>query len=143
MQSMNFNSEIERTQRVNVWNNVPIDYKNYEGFIYCITHKETKKYYIGKKSFWKRIRRKPLKGKKRVRKETIESKWQEYTGSSDKFNQYIQSEGIDKFNKEILKVCKTKSELSYQELLYQIEYDVLNDPLSFNGIINVRLNKTK
>lgn len=125
------------------WINQPSKIDDFEGFVYVIQHKETCKYYIGKKSFWKSIRRKPLKGHKRVRLDRIESDWKNYWGSSKKFVEYVKKEGKNKFNRHILCLCKTKSEMSYRELLKQIDYNVLNDPYSYNGIINVRLNKTK
>lgn len=73
----------------------------------------------------------------------IESDWKEYWGSSDKFKEYVEKEGKEVFQRCVTRLCETKSELSYQELLKQIEYDVLNDSNSFNGILNVRLNRTK
>ena len=125
------------------WIGVPDSLEEYEGFVYKITHQKTGKYYIGKKTFWKKLRRKPLKGKKRVRKDVVESKWRDYWGSSKKFTEYVEKEGKNKFTRQIIRLCKTKSELSYQELLYQIKFDVLNDEDSFNGIIQVRINRTK
>ena len=43
------------------------------GFIYKVTSKKDKKFYYGIKKFKKRIRRKPLKGKKRVRIDAVGS----------------------------------------------------------------------
>jgi len=113
------------------------------GFVYMIKHGQSGKYYIGKKGFYRAVRRKPLKGQKRIRKDKVESDWESYWGSSKKFLEYAEQEGKDKFDRIIMRFCKTKSELSYEELKAQIKHDVLNDPLSFNGIINVRLNRTK
>ena len=55
------------------WINIPEDISKYQGFIYRITNLKTGKYYIGKKFYWRRIRRKPLKGYKRVRIDRVES----------------------------------------------------------------------
>jgi len=128
---------------VSGWVGVPVLVEDYEGFVYKITHVESGKYYIGKKSFWKKIRRKPLKGYRRVRKAVVSSDWEKYWGSSKKFTEYVELEGEDKFSRKILRLCGTKSECSYQELLCQIEFDVLNDDKSFNGILNVRLRRTR
>ena len=111
------------------------------GFVYYIEHIETGKYYIGKKQFWKAIRRKPLKGQKRVRKDIVASDWKTYWGSSKPFTEYIKTEGEDKFIRTILSIHEHKSGLSYEELIQQIKHDVLRDSQSYNGIINVRLSR--
>lgn len=123
------------------WIGVPDDYSGYVGFVYLISHKETGCYYIGKKQFWKRVRRKPLKGKKRVRICQVESDWRDYWGSSEKLLDAVKEEGKDAFAREIIRLCKSKHELAYEELMCQTANNVLEDPLSFNGIINVRLSK--
>ena len=59
------------------------------GFIYEITNLTNNRKYIGKKQMVRKIRRKPLKGKKRKRIDYIESDWKTYTGSSDILNEDI------------------------------------------------------
>jgi len=82
-------------------------------------------------------------GKKKVVKGRKESDWENYWGSSERFKDYVAEEGTHMFTRKIIRLCLSKSELSYQELLSQIEHDVLNDDMAFNGMINVRLYKTK
>jgi len=77
------------------------------------------------------------------RRVKLESDWREYCGSSKNLLEDIEKHGIENFKKEILILCKNKFESSYQELLKQIEHDVLNDEMSYNGIINVRITRTK
>ncbi len=113
------------------------------GFVYIICHKYTGKYYIGKKQFWKAIRRPPLKGKKSVRKCMVPSDWRNYWGSSKKFQEYVKQEGKDNFYRIIISMHSSKSMLAYEELIQQIKYDVLRDEDSFNGIINIRINRLK
>ena len=67
------------------------------GFIYEIVNTINHKKYIGKKQMVRKIRRNPLKGKKRKRVDYVESDWKTYTGSSDALNIDIASIGIDKF----------------------------------------------
>lgn len=141
--STNFSSDTKRVCNANQWKGVPDNLEDYQGFVYIIQHRKSKVYYIGKKNYWKILRRKPLKGTKRVRRCRVETDWKKYWGSSDKFKEYIKKEGKDKFDRIILKNCYTKSEMSYQELLEQINKDVLNDPNSFNGIIHARLTRTR
>lgn len=127
----------------NEWIGIEDRKEEHLGFTYIIIHKETKKYYIGKKQFYKAIRRKPLKGQKRIRKDRIESDWETYWGSSNKFNEYVKQEGTDKFERKIIGLYTCKYDLALSELKSQMFFDVLNDKNSFNEIINVRLRKRK
>ena len=115
--------------------------ENAFGFIYEITNTINCKKYIGKKQMTRKIRRKPLKGKKRKRIDHIESDWKTYTGSSDALNLDISTLGINKFNFKILKFCNSKFELSYFEAKMQFEKDVLLSEDYYNGIINCRIGK--
>ena len=115
--------------------------ENAFGFIYEITNTINGKKYIGKKQMIRKIRRKPLKGKKRKRIDYIESDWKTYTGSSDALNLDIATLGIVKFTFKILKFCDSKFELSYFEAKMQFEKDVLLSEDYYNGIINCRIGK--
>ena len=115
--------------------------ENAYGFIDEIVNTINDKKYIGKKQMVRKIRRNPLKGKKRKRIDYIESDWKTYTGSSDALNSDIASQGIDKFIFKILKFCDSKFELSYFEAKMQFEKDVLLNEDYYNGIINCRIGK--
>ena len=106
------NKEIRNLEDLNI--------EKEEGFVYLITLIDGKKY-IGKKSFWNRVKLPPLKGKKRKRKVVKESKWVDYTSSSS----LITVNNITK--KEILEVCDSKRELTYKEIKFQFAYNVLED----------------
>ena len=67
--------------------------------------------------------------------------WRTYNGSSGLLNLDIVSRGADEFTFEIIKFVDTKWELSYWELKYQMDYDVMFRNDTYNGIINVRLAK--
>ncbi len=121
-----------------VYGDIP---ENAYGFIYEIVNTTNHKKYIGKKQMVRKIRRNPLKGKKRKRIDYIESDWKTYTGSSDALNSDIASQGIDKFIFKILKFCDSKFELSYFEAKMQFEKDVLLNEDYYNGIINCRIGK--
>lgn len=123
------------------WTNVPKDISNYQGFVYIITHKPTGKYYVGKKNFWFRKTQPPLKGNKNKRHTVVESDWKSYWGSSKEFLAFVQKQGTKSFTRKILHHCKTKWDMSYNELLEQISRNVLFDSKSYNGIINVRLRR--
>lgn len=111
------------------------------GFIYEITNLVNGKKYIGRKQMVKRIKRKPLKGKKRKRIDYVESDWKTYTGSSDKLNIDIDTNGKHKFKFEIIKFCKNKYELGYYETKMQFDKGVLLSEEYYNGIINCRIGK--
>ena len=115
--------------------------ENAFGFIYEIVNIESGRKYIGKKQMIRKIRRKPLKGKKRKRIDYIQSDWKTYTGSSDALNADIATLGLDKFEFKILKFCNSKFELSYFESKMQFEKDVLLSEDYYNGIINCRIGR--
>jgi len=108
------------------WNNLPDDFdpNDWFGFVYCITRKDTKRKYIGKKQIHS-YRRKKVKGRTNRKRVVTESKWREYTGSCDDLNLEIKTLGKEKFTFEVLKLCKTKGELTFSEVEYQIKNDVL------------------
>lgn len=98
--------------------------EKYFGFVYRITNKLTGRMYIGKKQF-NSYRSKKVKDKKRRKKYVLESDWKEYWGSCEILLEDIKEFGEDNFSREILKFCKTRGELSYTEVEYQIKADCL------------------
>lgn len=115
------------------------------GFIYEITNNvaPSPKKYIGKKQCISKIKRKPLKGKKRNRLDHKESDWKTYTGSCRELNEDIQKYGKENFNFKILEWCNSKFELGYKEIKLQLLEDVLLKESFYNGIVNCRLSKPK
>ncbi len=98
------------------------------GFVYLITRNDTGKSYIGKKSFWSH-RTKKVVGRKN-RKHTIkESDWTTYWSSSDQIKEEVKTLGEDAFTRKILRFYKSKKELTYGELEYQVKLDVLTAKL--------------
>ena len=114
--------------------------EEFQGFVYLITELDTNKKYIGKKNFWKpKILPVTKKRKRRVRTR-VESDWREYTGSSEKVTTLVESRGLDKFKREILRLCKTKGEMSYYEAKLQFEHDVLLSDEYFNEFIGCKIH---
>ena len=124
---------------MNQWKNQPSNIKDYHGFVYCIVNLTNNKKYIGKKCFWNKIKRKPLKGQKRIRRDVIESDWKNYWGSCKQLKEDIKQHGKDKFMRVILKCFHNKFDLAYQELKLQIDQEVLFRDDYYNNIIQVRL----
>ena len=88
------------------------------GFVYRITRKNLNEdisspiYYIGKKNFY-------LKSGKK------ESNWKKYYGSSEWLKKHIEKYGEEIFEREILRICYSKIEMTYYETMLQITLDTL------------------
>jgi Putative endonuclease segE, GIY-YIG domain len=116
------------------------------GFVYLITNIVSGRKYIGKKlakfakTTYKTVKLKNgTKKKKRIRGK-IESDWQTYYGSSVELTADIAKIGVDKFTREILHYCKSKSETSYIEAREQFDRKVLESNEYYNGQISVRVH---
>ena len=129
--------------RMSDWNNIPKDISKYQGFVYMIVNDVTEQYYIGKKFFWSKKTRPPLKGRKNKRHYIVESDWKTYWGSSNNLLADIEKHGKDNFTRTMLDACETKYDCAYSELWFQMDLNVLNDAKAYNQIINVRLRKRK
>ena len=111
------------------------------GFIYRITNTTNGHDYIGRKYFTTIKKRPPLKGKKNKRRETVETDWKEYWGSSARLVEDMDRLGKDKFTREIIHLCKSRSETNYMEAYYQFKEGVLLKENNYNGIIQIKLGK--
>jgi len=117
------------------------DINEYYGFIYRITNTVNGHDYVGRKYFKTIKKRPPLKGKKNKRRETVETDWKEYWGSSPRLQADIDRLGKDKFTREIIHLCESRGETNYLEAYYQFKEDVLLRENNYNGIIQIRLGK--
>jgi hypothetical protein len=117
------------------------DINEYYGFIYRITNTINGHDYVGRKYFTTVKKRPPLKGKKNKRRETIETDWKEYWGSSPRLQADIDKLGKDKFTREIIHLCNSRGETNYMEAYYQFTESVLLRENNYNGIIQIKLGK--
>lgn len=85
------------------------------GFIYMITDTITGKMYIGKKIFFNKKTRPPLKGAKKRRISKVLSNWQDYYGSNETLNLLVEKNEKSLYKREILHLCLSKSQMSYLE----------------------------
>ncbi len=119
------------------FDNTPEDY---QGFVYVIRELDTNKKYIGKKNFWRpKILPKNSKRKRRV-KTRVESDWKEYYGSNKEVQILVERKGTSNYERVILKLCKTKGEMSYYEAKLQFENDVLLSDDYYNEFIGCKIH---
>ncbi len=115
------------------------DAEGYFGFVYLITNNITGRKYIGKKFFTK-SKTKQVKGKKK--KTRVKSDWEDYYGSNKELQNEIANNGRDQYTREILHLCKTRSECQYYET-YEIfcRHARLNDGY-YNAWASCRIRKS-
>ena len=103
--------------------------------------------YIGKKNFYantkKKLGKKALPKDKRKKDYVRVSKlaYHDYYSSNDVLKQ-AHKNGI-RIKREILKICYSKTELTYQEVKHQFAYGVLESDLYLNSNILGRFYKEK
>jgi hypothetical protein len=116
------------------------------GFVYLITNTVSGRKYIGKKlakfskTTYRVVKLKNGNKKRKKIRSKIDSDWQTYYGSNDELNQDIQTLGSDKFIREILYYCTSKSQCSYIEAREQFRHQVLESDAYYNGQISVRVH---
>ncbi len=116
--------------------------EDYIGFVYEVYDKEAKMKYIGKKKFWSKVTRPPLKGKKNKRRSLKESDWKSYYGSSEIVKELVENTGEWRFRRKILRLCKTTGEMSYYEMKEQINNDVLLKPNEYyNAFVGGKIHR--
>ena len=110
------------------------DINEYYGYVYMTVHNKTGRTYIGKKAFQhttnKKLGKKELaeipvtRGKRPTKKSVVkESDWKTYYGSATEIK-LCKSEDM---MRHVLRLCRTKKELTYYEAKYLFQYNVLED----------------
>ena len=109
------------------------------GFVYIITNIKTNRKYIGKKFFWT-AKRKQVNKKRKTYK--IESDWKDYWGSSKHLKSDIEKFGKKEFKREILRLCKNRTECSYYETKYIFDNDALLREDFYNHWVSCKITET-
>lgn len=113
------------------------------GYIYMTVDLKENWSYIGKKNFFlkqnKKLGKKEIaalptaRGRKPSTKEVItESDWKTYYGSSETIKALPDK---NKLKRYLLRLCKTKTELTYWETKYLFQYEVLENERFINNTI--------
>lgn len=108
------------------------------GFVYLITNLLNGRKYLGKKLFTK-ASRKQTKGK--IKKIRVSSDWKNYWSSSDTLKEDVKNLGESNFSREILHLCKTRSEASYYETYEIFVRKALIDESFYNQWVSARIRK--
>lgn len=117
------------------------DSTGYYGMVYCITHKETGKKYIGRKYFSKSKIQQKTKTK-RKKKMRVESDWQSYYGSSADLLEEVSRYGKDAFTREVIRLCTTRAETNYYEAFYILTSGALLSTTFYNKWVSLKLHKS-
>lgn len=114
--------------------------EDYIGFVYEITDTANGMKYIGKKLFVSKVTKPPLKGKKNKRRSLKESDWKTYCGSNDEIKTIVETDGLERFQRRILRLCKSKGSLNYYEMYEQMINHVLLKPTEYyNAFVGSRV----
>jgi len=108
------------------------------GFVYLITNIETNKQYIGRKYFTA-SKTKQVNGKKK--RSRVSSDWVKYWSSSKTLKEEISINGTDKYTREILHLCKSRSDCSYWETYEIFSRHALLSELYYNDWVSCRIRK--
>lgn len=114
------------------------DIKDNFGFVYLITHNPTGRKYIGKKFFTKAATRQVKGKRKKIRKS---SDWEMYWGSNKKLQEEVKKNGSENYTREILHLCKTRSECAYWETFEIFSRHALLNDGYYNEWVSCKIRK--
>jgi len=72
----------------------------------------------------------------------VESDWLTYFGSNDVLKAEVAELGADKFKREILKFCYSKSECNYEETRLIFEHRAIMSDTYYNNWVTCKVTKT-
>ena len=115
------------------------DAEGYFAFVYLITHNPTGRKYIGKKFFTKAGTRQIKGNKKKIRKS---SDWETYWGSNTELQAEVTKNGEEQYTREILHLCKSRSECSYKETFEIFNRHALLSDSYYNAWVTCKIHKS-
>lgn len=108
------------------------------GMVYLITHTPTSKKYVGKKFFTK-AKTRQVKGKKK--RSRVASDWVTYWGSNKELQEEVKKNGEEQYTREILHLCKSRSECSYYETFEIFSRHALLSESYYNQWVSCKIRK--
>jgi Putative endonuclease segE, GIY-YIG domain len=114
------------------------DPRKWIGFVYLISNLKSGKLYIGKKLFTKAGYKQVKKKRKKLR---VESNWLEYFGSNIELQEDVAKQGKQDFKREILRLCKFRSECTYYETKAIFDADALLDLKYYNYWVSCKITR--
>jgi predicted carbohydrate-binding protein with CBM5 and CBM33 domain len=112
-------------------------------FVYKISELDTGKFYYGIKNFFYIEKKKPLKGKVNRRHVKKETDWRTYNTSSKLMQEKLEANRSN-YEKEIIRLCSTQTELKAWEAYLQLNEYVNGKWFNcYNEVINLRLRVRK
>ena len=114
------------------------DIKDNFGFVYLITHNPTGRKYIGKKFFTKAATRQVKGKRKKIRKS---SDWEMYWGSNKKLQEEVKTNGPSEYTREVLHLCKSRSECAYWETFEIFSRHALLNDGYYNEWVSCKIRK--
>lgn len=109
------------------------------GFVYIISNLVSGRKYVGQKKWFSTTRKKMANGKKK--KKVAPSDWKSYFGSNAELQEDVKAFGKDKFHREILHICPSKSIMNYLELQEQMDRRVMLSDSYYNAFVGGKINK--
>lgn|SRR5574343_1435681 len=95
--------------------------KEFYGYVYLITDRETGQKYIGRKYIWSYRKEKGFSKRKKR-----ESDWQDYYSSHEELKQ-IGKNAPERLKREILHLCSSKGETNWRELEEIVKHNAVYD----------------
>lgn len=118
------------------------DAGDYVGFVYVIERLDTGRKYIGQKKLVSRRSRPPLKGRRNKRRYVAPSDWPDYYGSNEELAADVARIGPAGFRRDIVRLCRSKSEMNYFEMREQVVNDVLLYPRRwYNSFVGGKIHR--
>ena len=120
------------------------------GFIYYISiyTNQGKMYYIGKKQFYSKVKRRfgkketALLTDKRAKKweyKITETNWLVYSSSCKELRNIIETGDYTKIKKEIIDIAYSDLELKYKEVKYILQHDAVIKENYFNAGVSIKV----
>ena len=108
------------------------------GMVYIITHTPTGKKYVGKK-FFTQAKTRQVQGKKK--RSRVASDWVPYWGSNKELQEEVKKNGEEQYTREILHLCKSRSECSYYETFEIFSRHALLSESYYNQWVSCKIRK--